>query len=102
MDGAIVHKVAELAESTLPVLCMRKAFGFVQLRTGRKVTCLPADVCPLTQELLAERAPDHVTYSGWEAIDAAEVAAGEPRGRPRVKFCFVEEMVEVAKSGAPA
>ncbi|MGZ5330611.1 MAG: FAD-dependent oxidoreductase [Solirubrobacterales bacterium] len=54
------------------------------------------------EELLAERAPDHVTYSGWEAIDAAEVAAGEPRGRPRVKFCFVEEMVEVAKSGAPA
>ena len=33
------------------------------------------------EELLAERAPDHVTVSGWEAIDASEVAAGEPRGR---------------------
>jgi ferredoxin--NADP+ reductase len=54
------------------------------------------------ETLLDERAPDHVTYSGWEAIDAAEVAAGEPHGRPRVKFCKVEEMVEVAKSGAPA
>jgi len=54
------------------------------------------------EALLDERAPDHVTYSGWEAIDAAEVAAGEPQGRPRVKFCRVEEMVEVAKSGAPA
>jgi ferredoxin--NADP+ reductase len=54
------------------------------------------------EALLAERAPDHVTYSGWEAIDAAEVAAGEPQGRPRVKFCSVEGMVEVARSGAPA
>jgi ferredoxin--NADP+ reductase len=54
------------------------------------------------EALLGERAPEHVTYEGWEAIDAAEVAAGEPKGRPRVKFCSVEEMVEVAKSGAPA
>ena len=46
--------------------------------------------------LLAERVPDHVTYEGWQAIDAAEQAAGEPHGRPRVKFCRVEEMVEAA------
>ena len=26
---------------------------------------------------------------GWQAIDRAEVAAGEPHGRPRVKFCRV-------------
>ena len=26
---------------------------------------------------------------GWQAIDAAEQAAGEPHGRPRVKFCRV-------------
>jgi ferredoxin--NADP+ reductase len=53
-------------------------------------------------EWLAERAPDHVTYSGWEAIDAAERERGEPQGRPRVKFIRVDEMVEVAKAGAPA
>ena len=47
------------------------------------------------EELLAERT-DHVTYVGWQAIDTAEVAAGEPRGRPRVKFCSVEEMVGIA------
>ena len=34
------------------------------------------------EELLAERRPDHVTYAGWEAIDRAERAAGEPHGRP--------------------
>ena len=40
-------------------------------------------------ELLDERGGDHVTYVGWQAIDAAEVGAGEPHGRPRVKFCRV-------------
>ena len=58
------------------------------------------DVAP-TESLLAERAPDHVTYSGWQAIDRAEVAAGEPHGRPRVKFCRIEEMVEAARAADP-
>ncbi len=52
----------------------------------------PAGVVPIA-ELLAERGADHVTYLGWQAIDRAEVAAGEPHGRPRIKFCKVEEMV---------
>jgi ferredoxin--NADP+ reductase len=50
------------------------------------------------ESLLAERKPDHVTFPGWQAIDAAEVAAGEPKGRPRVKFIRVDEMLEAAKS----
>jgi ferredoxin/flavodoxin---NADP+ reductase len=54
-----------------------------------------------TEALLNERKPDHVTFEGWEAIDAAEVERGKPHGRPRVKFCRVEEMVEAAKSGVP-
>jgi ferredoxin/flavodoxin---NADP+ reductase len=53
------------------------------------------------EALLAERAPDHVTYAGWQAIDAAERERGEPLGRPRVKFVRVDEMVEVARTGAP-
>ena len=53
------------------------------------------------EALLAERAPDHVPYSGWQAIDRAEVAAGEPHGRPRIKFCRVEEMVEAARAADP-
>ena len=46
--------------------------------------------------LIAERQPDFVSFAGWELIDAAETAAGEPLGRPRVKLTRVEEMVEVA------
>jgi ferredoxin--NADP+ reductase len=52
------------------------------------------------ETLLAERKPDHITFTGWQAIDAAEVARGEPQGRPRNKFCRVEEMVDAAKAAA--
>ena len=52
-------------------------------------------------ELLAERKPDAVTFEGWQAIDRAERAAGEPHGRPRIKFCRVDEMVDVARSAHP-
>ncbi len=51
------------------------------------------------EELLAERGADHVTYVGWQAIDRAEIAAGEPHGRPRIKFCRIDEMIEAARSG---
>ena len=51
-------------------------------------------------ELLAERQPDAVTFAGWQAIDEAEKSAGEPQGRPRVKFCSVAEMVEASRATA--
>jgi ferredoxin--NADP+ reductase len=54
---------------------------------------------PPIEELLAERAGDHVTYLGWQAIDRAEQDAGKPHGRPRIKFCRIDEMVEAARSG---
>ena len=53
-------------------------------------------------ELLAERAPDAVTYAGWEAIDRAERDRGEPLGRPRVKFVRIDEMLEAARAGVPS
>jgi ferredoxin/flavodoxin---NADP+ reductase len=49
------------------------------------------------EELLTERAPDHVTYEGWEAIDAVEKAAGEPHGRPRVKLTATDELLDAAR-----
>jgi ferredoxin/flavodoxin---NADP+ reductase len=58
-----------------------------------------AGVIPIA-ELLDQRGADHVTYMGWQAIDRAEQAAGEPHGRPRVKFCRVHEMVEAARETA--
>jgi len=52
------------------------------------------------EELVAERQPEFVEYSGWELIDAAEKAAGEPLGRPRVKFTRVAEMLEAARNAS--
>jgi ferredoxin/flavodoxin---NADP+ reductase len=50
------------------------------------------------EALVAERRPEYVSYSGWQAIDRAECAAGEPQGRPRVKLCTREELVSAARS----
>ena len=52
------------------------------------------------EALVAERQPDFVEYSGWELIDAAEKAAGEPHGRPRVKLTRIAEMLEASRSGS--
>src|SRR5262249_40653907 len=47
--------------------------------------------------LLAERGVEYVLYAGWEAIDAVERARGESLGRPRVKLCSWEELLEAAR-----
>jgi ferredoxin/flavodoxin---NADP+ reductase len=54
------------------------------------------------EEWLAERQPDLVTEEGWQLIDAAERAAGEPGGRPRVKLCSTEELLRIALKRASA
>ena len=54
------------------------------------------------EALLAERRPDAVSYAGWQAVDRAEREAGEPHGRPRVKLCSFEELLEAAKDATPA
>ena len=54
------------------------------------------------ETLLLERAPERVTYAGWEAIDRAERQAGEPHGRPRVKLCSFEDLLEASREATPA
>jgi len=54
------------------------------------------------EALLAERQPDAVSYAGWLAVDRVEREAGEPHGRPRVKLCSFEELLEAAKDATPA
>ena len=54
------------------------------------------------EALLSERRPDHVTHAGWQAIDRAERAAGEPHGRPRRKLCSFDELLAAAYDGAPS
>jgi ferredoxin--NADP+ reductase len=61
----------------------------------------PAADAGAVESWLAERAPEHVTYEGWAAIDRAECERGKPLGRPRVKFCRIDEMLEAARSGDP-
>jgi ferredoxin/flavodoxin---NADP+ reductase len=51
-------------------------------------------------QLLEERAPDHVTFSGWQAIDEVEQERGKPLGRPRIKFVRLDEMLDAAR-GTP-
>jgi ferredoxin--NADP+ reductase len=51
---------------------------------------------------LAERAPDAVTWEGWQAIDEHETAAGEPHGRPRVKLVRLGDLVAASKVGSGA
>ena len=46
----------------------------------------------------AERAPDSVTWAGWEAIDAHEKGSGEPHGRPRVKLVRLADLVERSRA----
>jgi ferredoxin--NADP+ reductase len=62
---------------------------------------LPASSGDDLEALLAERGVEHVLYAGWEAIDARERAAGEPHGRPRVKLCTWDELLEAAADPRP-
>jgi ferredoxin--NADP+ reductase len=71
---------------------------FADLEAGKIPEAPLASDRGATEALLAERRPDHVTFEGWEAIDAAEVERGKPLGRPRVKFVDVGEMVEASRS----
>jgi len=47
--------------------------------------------------LLADRGVEVVTQAGWEAIDAAERASGEPLGRPRVKLATWDKLIGAAR-----
>jgi ferredoxin/flavodoxin---NADP+ reductase len=48
-------------------------------------------------DLLQEKGAEFVDYPGWQAIDAAERAAGEPLNRPRVKVTSWDELIETAR-----
>ena len=50
------------------------------------------------EELLADRGVEAVLYEGWQSIDAAERAAGEPHGRPRVKLVTWDDLLAAARA----
>jgi ferredoxin--NADP+ reductase len=47
--------------------------------------------------LLDERGVRRVMYTGWQAIDERERAAGEKQGRPRVKLATWDELLDAAE-----
>jgi ferredoxin--NADP+ reductase len=49
------------------------------------------------EALLDEKGVHYVEYAGWQAIDAAERAAGEPLSRPRVKLATWEKLLETGR-----
>jgi ferredoxin--NADP+ reductase len=49
------------------------------------------------EALLAERGIRAVLYAGWTSIDELERAAGEKLGRPRVKLCTWDELLDAAE-----
>jgi ferredoxin--NADP+ reductase len=54
------------------------------------------------EELLLERGVRLVEYAGWQAIDEAECSAGEKLGRPRVKLCSWDELLDAAQRTSSA
>ena len=56
-----------------------------------KLACV--DSTQTLEGLLDAKGARYVEYTGWQAIDAAERAAGEPLGRPRVKLTAWEALL---------
>jgi ferredoxin--NADP+ reductase len=63
-------------------------------RAGR-LACV--DSTQSLEALLDAKGVHYVEYAGWQAIDAAERAAGEPLARPRVKLASWEKLLETGR-----
>lgn len=87
-SGVIGTNKKDAADTVAKVLADRDAGALAQ----------PANTDPdEIARWLAERAPDAVTWEGWQAIDAAERRAGEAQGRPRVKLVRLAELIEAGR-----
>ena len=49
--------------------------------------------------MLRERGIEFTNLDGWHALDAHEIALGEPHGRTRIKVVPRDEMVKISQSG---
>ena len=78
------------ATETVELLLEDAAAGLVTPREGATADAVDA--------LLAERSVAHVLYAGWTAIDELERSRGEEHGRPRVKLCTWDELLEAASA----
>jgi ferredoxin--NADP+ reductase len=67
-------------------------------RDGTGLNAPVIDDADAVAAFYAERAPEAVTWEGWEAIDAHEKRSGEPHGRPRVKLVRITDLIERART----
>jgi len=44
-------------------------------------------------EILDRRNIRHISFADWKKIDGAEIARGEPAGKPREKYTYISEML---------
>jgi ferredoxin/flavodoxin---NADP+ reductase len=72
---------------------------FEDARAGR-LERKPGVSAAAVDALLAERGVRCVEHAGWAAIDEVERSAGEKLGRPRVKLCTWDELLEAAERTA--
>ncbi len=72
---------------------------------GETVTCMledaaagaalkPSGDAAAIERFIRERQPRCVSYADWKTLDRLEIDRGRPAGRPRVKFCTVEDMLK--------
>jgi ferredoxin--NADP+ reductase len=90
-SGVIGTNKKDATETIEALLADARAGTLTRDRSSTACTSLVLD------DLLAERGVDVVAYAGWQAIDAAERAAGEPLGRPRVKLHTWERLLEAGR-----
>ena len=54
----------------------------------------PLEAAPAIETILAERRVRTISFAEWKKLDAIEVAAGAPQGKPREKLTRVQQMLE--------
>ncbi len=54
----------------------------------------PSPTLEAAEALVADHRPEAIEYAHWESIDAHERDRGEPHGRPRIKLCSWDELLE--------
>jgi len=65
-------------------------------------TLAPTEPDPDTLErLIHQRQPQYVSYADWLKLNEVELARGRERGRPRLKFTRVDEMLAALGNRGP-
>ena len=45
--------------------------------------------------ILNNRGVKHINFENWKKIDTKEIEVGEPKGKPREKFTYIDEMLSI-------